>query len=445
MNQETLYDKPERRKLPYIGQRILKTTVAVFICLMIYYHRGYSGESMPTEAMITAIICMQPYVRDSRSFAVNRFAGTMIGAFWGLMFLLLLLVFPHMGEIPTLLYARMALGVLVSLYTAVLIGKPDTASLAAIVFLCVVISFPDIEDPLISAGQRILGVFVGTAVAIGVNVFRLPREKQRDKVFFVRTKDLVPDRFSQLPAAVSFRLNYLYDDGAKICLMSEHAPAFFMLQMSAAKLNTPLIVMDGAAIYDADRNTYLQTETLDPEDTERIIERLRALRISCFVYTVHNNKTCIFHLGETRAPEQKVFDRMKRSPYRDYLEGEVYVPEEVVYIKVIDRAGKLAETEYHIRKILPKGRLRAVIRPQAGAPGISGLYIYAHTATMEQAEKRLMQLLQERNASLTPVEIHLNRPYRSEMDAMHVLYALGNAYEPVRLFRKKALDFSTIK
>ena len=107
----------------------------------------------------------------------------------------------------------------------------------------------------------------------------------------------------------------------------------------------------------------------------------------------------------------------------------------MVYIKVIDEATKLIDTEYHIRKVLPKGRLRAVIRPQAGAPGISGLYIYAHTATMEQAEKRLMQMLREEDPSLTPVEIHLNRPYRSETDTMRVLYALGSAYEPVKLFR----------
>ena len=435
MNQDILYDKPEKYRLPHVGQRITKTTIAVFLCLIIYYLRGYQGESMPTEAMITAIICMQPYVRDSRAYALNRLAGTLIGAFWGLMFLLMLLVFPSMGSNMPLLYARMALGVLVSLYTAVVVRKPDTASLAAIVFLCVVISFPDIENPLRQASLRIFDVFIGTLVAIGVNVFRLPREKQRDKVFFVRTKDLVPDRFSPLPAAASFRLNYLYDDGAKICLMSEHAPAFFMLQMSAAKLNTPLIVMDGAAIYDADQNVYVQTETLLPEDTERITERLRALGMSCFVYTVHNNKTSIFHLGEVREPEMRVFERMKRSPYRDYLEGEIFVPEEVVYIKVIDEAAKLIDTEYHIRKVLPKGRLRAVIRPQAGAPGISGLYIYAHTATMEQAEKRLMQMLREEDPSLTPVEIHLNRPYRSETDTMRVLYALGSAYDPVKLFR----------
>lgn len=438
MNQNTLYDKPEKYRLPHVGQRITKTTVAVFLCLIIYYLLGYQGESMPTEAMITAILCMQPYVRDSRDYALNRLAGTLIGAVWGLLFLLMLLVFPSMGSNMPLLYARMALGVLVSLYTAVVIRKPDTASLAAIVFLCVVISFPDIQNPLRQASLRIFDVFIGTLVAIGVNVFRLPREKQRDKVFFVRAKDLVPDRFTPLPAAAMFRLNYLYDDGARICMMSEHAPAFFMLQMSTAKLNTPLIVMDGAAIYDADRNTFLQTETLDPEDTERLTARLKQLNTSCFIYTVHNDKTSIFHMGEIREPEKAVLERMKRSPYRDYLEGEIFEPEEVVYLKVIDTDSSIRETEYRLRGSIPKGRLRSVIRPQAGAPGISGLYIYAHTATMEQAEKRLMKMLREENAALTPVDIRLRTPYRTESDAMQLLHTLGNCYEPVRLFPRRA-------
>jgi len=438
MDRENLYDRPEKRGLPHIGQRITKTAIAVFLCLLFYDLLGYSGGSMPSEAMITAIICMQPYVRDTRDYALNRLAGTLIGAFWGTLFLLMLLAFPSMSAYMPLLYARMALGVLISLYTAVLIRKPDTASLAAIVFLCIVIAFPDIEDPLRQAGLRILDVFVGTLVSIGVNVFRLPREKMRDQVFFVRTKDLVPDRFTPLPSAALFRLNYLYDDGARICMMSEHAPAFFMLQMNATKLNTPLIVMDGAGIYDADRNVYLQTETLIPEDTQRLTDRLRQLNISCFIYTVHANKTCIFHMGEIRDPEQIVLDRMRRSPYRDYLEGEIFEPEEVVYLKVIDTDAGIRDVEHHLRSSMTKGRLRSVIRPQAGAPGISGLYIYAHTATMEQAEKRLMQMLRKENEELTPVEIRLRTPYRSESDAVQILHTVGNYYEPIRFFPRRS-------
>ena len=211
---------------PPLGQRIIKTSVAVFLCLVFYRLRGYRGETMPAEAAITAIICMQPYVQDTKDYALNRLSGTLIGAFWGFVFLLVVPLFPSLDQNPVTLYPLMGLGILVTLYSAVVIRKPDTSSLAAIVFICVVIAYPDIEHPLDQAFHRVLDVMVGTGIAIGVNLFRLPRMKQEDRVFFVRTKDLAPDQLSQIPSSVLFRLNYLFSDGAKICLMSEHAPAF---------------------------------------------------------------------------------------------------------------------------------------------------------------------------------------------------------------------------
>ena len=64
---------------------------------------------------------------------------------------------------------------------------------------------------------------------------------------------------------------------------------------------------------------------------------------------------------------------------------------------------------------------------------ISGLDISGKT--MEQAKKRLMTMLHEEDETLIPTDVRLTEPYRNEQDAMHVLYALGNLYEPVRLFR----------
>ena len=267
-------------RLPRLGQRIVKTSVAVFLCLLFYYLRGYSGRDMPTEAAITAIICMQPYVRDTRDYALSRFAGTLLGAGCGLLFLFLLLLFPVLGQNLLVLYALMALGMMLCLYGGVLLRRPDISGLAAIVFICVVIAFPEINQPLLQALKRITGVLVGTASAIAVNVFRLPRVKRRDQVFFVRTRDLAPNRFSDIPAAALFRLNYLYADGAKICLMSEHAPAFFAMQLHNAMLSVPMIVMDGAALYDARENKYLCVKTLERGQAEALQAMLAGMGLS---------------------------------------------------------------------------------------------------------------------------------------------------------------------
>ena len=431
-------DYPERRRLPHIGQRITKTTVAVFICLVIYWLRGYQGQDMPTEAAITAIVCMQPYVRDARDYALNRLAGSLIGAVWGLLLLVVLYALPALSGYPVVLYGMMAGGVLLSLYTAVALRVPDASSLAAIVFLCVVITFPDIEEPLRQAGVRILDIFIGTAVAVVVNVVRLPRRKNHRLVFFIRTQDLAPDRFSRIPSAVLFRLNHLYNDGARICLMSEHAPAFFALQMSAAMVNTPLIVMDGAAIYDPNENVYLSFETIPPAVSELVRARLDALGVSYFVYTIHHNKTCIFHHGSVRPEEQVIYDRMHGSPYRSYLEGEIYEPSEIVYFKIITKDAELPLVEERLRHMCPKGQLRLVIRPQAGAPGISAMYFYSRTAEMVQAQKRLMKMLGTANPDLEPLTLTLREGFSTEHDAVHLLHQIEKHYEPVRLPWNKA-------
>ncbi len=434
----------KRFYFPPLGQRIIKTSIAVFLCLVFYRLRGYRGETMPAEAAITAIICMQPYVQDTKEYAINRLSGTLIGAFWGFVFLLIIPLFPAIGKNPVTLYPLMGLGTLISLYSAVAIRKPDTSSLAAIVFVCVVIAYPDIEQPLDQAFHRVLDVMVGTAIAIGVNLFHLPRIKQHDKVFFVRTKDLAPDQLSQIPSSVLFRLNYLFSDGAKICLMSEHAPAFFMSQIGAVNLNVPMIVMDGAGIYDAVENTYVSTVNIAPDSSRWLMKRLDALDIPYFIYTVHKNRNCIYHRGRMNEPESVVYRHMKRSPYRQYLDDDHFALEDIVYIKVVAADDKATKTERALQPSLARRNLRTVIRPQAGLENGSSLYFYAANADMAHAEDRLMRLLHKNEPELQAVELFSENGYQSEHDAIHLLHALGNSYEPFRPFAwldpKKKID-----
>ena len=430
---------PERegRVFPHVGRRIVKTAIAVFLCLMIYKLRGYEGGSMPTEAAITAIICMQPYVRDAGKYALDRLTGSLIGAVWALVFLVVLMNLPFLSIYKSILYAFMSFGVLLSIYTAVVLRIPDTAGLAAIIYICIIAGYPEIEDPLRSAAIRIFDIHIGAIVAILVNVTHLPRRKNKDLVFFVRTKDLVPDRFSHIPPAALVRLNYLFNDGAKISLISEHAPAFFLLQMREARLTVPMIVMDGAGVYDVNANEFLYAETIPEEVSEQIKKRLTALGCSYFIYTVHHNKTCIFHQGKITEQEKVIYDNMKRSPYRSYLEGEIYEPDEVVYYKIIATDGMITGMEAALRSLLSEGQVRAVIRPQTGAEGISGLYLYSSKASIEHAEKVVMWMLREENPSLLPMEVFSPDTYRSEVDAMRLLHRIANAYEPIGLLPKK--------
>ncbi|MBR4211274.1 MAG: hypothetical protein IKR84_02660 [Oscillibacter sp.] len=334
-----------------------------------------------------------------------------------------------------MLYVLMSLGVLLSLYTAVAFRKADASGLSAIVFICIVIAFPDIEQPLLDALDRILGVLVGTAVAIGVNVARLPRSRNRKRIFFVRSEDLVPDRFAQISPSVLFRLNSLCRDGAKICLISRHAPAFFVSQMSAVTLNLPMIVMDGAALYDVGKGRYVRKEAIREADAAALMEKLERMNLSYFLYAIHRNRTCIFHRGELTEPERGVLNQLRSSPYRSYLDGEVYAGDEIVYFKLIGPDADIERMSKQLHTFLRGRRLRAAVQAQNGAPGVSGLYIYSERATVRKAEHHLMQLLEKTEANLSPEELFLPGGYRSEHDAMSLLHHLYNRYAPIRFPR----------
>ena len=162
-------------RLPRIGERIVKTAVAVFICLLINHLRGFRAGEMSSEAAITAVICMQPYVSTAREYAISRFIATLIGTVWGLGLLVILYSSPFFASHSILIYLLISLGVLLCIHSTLIIRMPDTSSLAVIIFIGMVIAFPNIANPIPDTINRMADILIGTAVAIIVNIFELPR------------------------------------------------------------------------------------------------------------------------------------------------------------------------------------------------------------------------------------------------------------------------------
>ena len=421
------------------GQRIIKTSLAVTLCLLFYYFlKGFQGETMPAEAAITAIICLQPYVNSTKESGFIRLAGTVIGAIWGFLFLLGMHLFPVLGSNRSILYLLMGIGTLVALHSAVLFHLPDASGLAAIVFVCVVIAYPDIENPLNQAFLRIFDVMLGATIAILVNGVHLPRVKQHNKVFFIPLTDLADPFSAQLPPPVMFRLQSLLSKGAKICLTSPHAPTFQAAQFGSVKFNVPMIVMDGAAIYDPNENVYLATTNLNPSSCRWLMKYLDDY--SYFIYTVHRDRNCIYHHGELTELEDTVYRYLKRSPYRYYLEDDHFSVSDVVYIKLVTTRERAVRLQRELEPMLSKMKLRSVIRSQPGLEEGCSLYFYAAHADIAHAQAHLIQLLRQENADVEICDLSDAQDRPAETDAIRLLQKADAEFEPLfisKLLRKK--------
>lgn len=426
-----------KRILPPLGMRIIKTAAAVFLCLVIYALQGYHGDVGST--IVTAILCMQPFMEDTKTFAFDRIFGTVYGAAWGLAFLLLAAQFPTLPEHMLIAYALMALFTILAIYSTVIIKKSSTSALVAIVLVTTIVAYPNVEAPLKQAGLNLADTIVGTLVAIGVNIFSLPRRKHPEYLFFVRTMDLVPDRYRQIPSSVHITLDRLYKHGAKICLVSRWAPAYIISQMGLLNVSAPMIIMDGAALYDIQENKYLDVFPIPRENADRLRAILKGFGVGVNLYSVNERTMTICHDGPVNMEEKRECEDMRRSPYRHYADGLPREEDWIAFMRVIDTTERIRELEYELKSVLPTGMFRMETREDGRYPGTSGLYFYDPKATVENMKARVMQIMQEQEKrTLEPVDmLPRTSQYLPEHDAMLLLNRLKGMYEPILLLDRK--------
>lgn len=422
-----------KRVLPPLGQRIIKTAAAVFICLIIYMLRGYQG--MVGQSVVAAILCMQPYAHDTKTFAADRVVGTVLGGVWALAFLLLMRQAPGLAEYQIVVYLLMAVFVILSIYSTVVIKKSDLAALVAICLMGTVATYPDVEAPVQQTVTSVVDTAIGTVVAIAVNGFHVPRRKHPEHLYFVRTMDIVPNRFRQIPSSVHIALDKLYEDGAKICLVSQWAPAFIISQMGLLNVNAPMIIMDGAALYDIRENRYLDVIPIPREDADRLRSILGAFGVGVNLYAVNERTMAIYHDGVFNMEEKREQEAMKRSPFRNYADGLPHEEDWIAFMRVIDTTKHIEELAYQLKSVLPTNMFRMAVRPDDRYQGTSGLYFYHPDATVEKMKLRAKAAVEaEYDQDLKPIDmLPITTKYLPEHDALMLLGRLKNKYEPVSL------------
>ena len=432
------------RNLPFpvMGMRIVKTAFAVFLCLVIYILRGYQG--MVIQSTIASIICMQPYNKDSLRSAVNRVIGTVLGAFAGLVYLLTMRLVVHITDSMLVAYIIMAIGVALVFYFTVAMKLSDSASLAAIVYLCIIIAYPDIVSPLATAVDRTIDTIIGVCVAIVVNEMHLPRQKHPEKVFFVRLQDLVEDRFAQVPSRILIALNRLYDDGAKICLETRWAPAFLISQMGTTNINMPVIVMDGTALYDLNEKKYYEVEEIDHADADVLCGILEKKNLGCNVFAIREHAMLIFRVGPISVQEQEDFLLLRRSPYRNYVDGMWQEEDHITNIRFLVSNQLADETEDWLmgeKKLTSRFRMER--REQPRANNTTGFYFYRKDTSVSRMEEKVIQYIrEERHETAEHVCIRpMSSAYEPERDAGNLLNRVKGCYERpdiLKMLRRKS-------
>lgn len=150
------------------GMRVLKTFLAILICITIDYFRGAQS---PFQSSIAAIICLQPTVAGSFETSIHRVFGTIFSGIFTAIVLLSLKSF-GMDFTTYSFYFTIALLTFVLMMLLLMIKRTKSISIALVVFL--LISFTNVSsEPLTYTLTRVIDTLVGIGVALFINWFPL--------------------------------------------------------------------------------------------------------------------------------------------------------------------------------------------------------------------------------------------------------------------------------
>ena len=321
--------------IPGIGMRIIKSAVAVSLCMVINIIRGEGG--MVFYSQLAALWCIQMYRSNTLSNALQRMTGTVVGAVYGLIYIL---IYPHhiSGEAYGVLFniGFIFIGVILVIYSTVLINKKQASYFSCVVFLSIVINHIGDINPYSFVWNRFLDTMIGIVIGLFLNNMRICFNPDRETLFVSGVDDILVDKNNKVSAFSKVELNRMIEDGMRFTFSTVRTPASVLEPLSDINLKYPIVVMDGAALYDVKNNEYKSVFVISPDTAKELVDLISADNMYPYINVIIDDTLLIYYNDTPDEVNQNLVKTMRTSPYRNYIKRDYPCDEKVVYIMLLD-------------------------------------------------------------------------------------------------------------
>lgn len=370
-----------KKKVPPIGLRIIKSSVAVALCYVVTLLRGSAGSVFYSQ--LAALWCIQTYVEYSWKNAIQRFVGTTIGAIYGLIFILgWTQIQKKIGSNELVFGAIISIMIIAVLYTTIIIKKKQASYFSCVVFLSITVMHIGDLNPYLFVWNRFLDTMIGIAIGVGVNAFTIHRKKDKETLFVAEVDDVLGEE-NVLSDYSRIELNRMLREGVKFTLATGRTPATLIEAMRDVNLNLPVIAMGGAALYDIKEKRYLNVYVVSYARTERIHSIAKRRNISCFVNVIVDDMLVIYYEKSDDPVLQKMVEVMRRSPYRNYVQRKFPETNEVAYVMILDKREKVEGLYEELEREGMTKSQKVLMYDSHDYPGYTYIKIYNKNASKE--------------------------------------------------------------
>ena len=362
--------------VPHIGMRIIKSALGVLICFAIYFMRGKQGA--PFYSALAVLWCIQNQTKNTVQNALQRTVGTGIGAAYGLIYILIKQRVPQLGD-SFLHYCIIS----IAIYTTVVIKQKKASYFSCVVFLSIVVNHLMDENPYIFVANRSLDTLIGIFVGLVLNSVCIHGEYDRDTLFIADVDRAMDGLSTGITPFSQIMIKNMLEKGMLLTFMTLRTPAGFLEGMPDIKPKLPIIAMDGAILYDIKENRYPKVYVISAEHACNIESFVRSRGFNIFTTIILEDVLIIYYDELKNTAEIDIYEKMHKSPYRNYLNKERPKDHPVVYMMCVDETRKIEQLVEDIKRSDIYEELKILSYPSDDYKGYSYIKIYSKNASVQ--------------------------------------------------------------
>jgi len=178
-------------------------------------------------------------------------------------------------------------------------------------------------------------------------------------------------------------INRMIESGVKFTVSTIRTPASLLEPMRGINLSLPVIAMDGAVLYNISENAYEKAYVISKENSLLIQDYLISHNLDYFTNVILEDVLLIYYKDSDDNRYNEVMQRMRKSPYRNYLRVEGLVEQNVVYFMLVGANGEMQSWYEQLKKEKLFEEFKITITPSGELEGCSMIKIYNKNATKE--------------------------------------------------------------